>query len=290
VTRRCTERSFLLRPDSFVTELLLYVLGYAVGLLGLEIHAVVALSNHWHLIVTDPSGNVCRFFEIAHAVIARAMNCCRGRWGPFWEPGRLSLVELVTPEAIMDKLVYLLANPCASDLVGQARVWPGLITLPQDIVGQREYVTARPAKYFDDRGLMPASTRFRLHRPPGFEHLSDDELLLLINERLAKREREHKNRRRREKKRVLGAARVKTQDPYTRAQSFERRRVRVPHIACPDNQRRIAELRALQTFRAEYRVARIRFEAGQCRVLFPCGTYLLARRYRLRCRDPAPCP
>jgi hypothetical protein len=273
-----------------VTELLLYVLGYAVGLLGLEVHAVVALSNHWHLIVTDCSGNVCRFFEIAHAIIARAMNCCRGRWGPFWEPGRLSLVELVTPEAVMDKLVYLLANPCASDLVGQTRVWPGLITLPEDIVGQREYVTRRPAKFFDKGGLMPASTRFRLHRPPGFDHFSDDELLLMINERLAKREREHKNRRRREKKRVLGAARVKTQDPYSRAQSFERRQSRVPHVACPDNQRRLAELRALQTFRAEYRVARVRFEAGQRRVLFPHGTYLLARRYRLRCRDPAPRP
>jgi len=45
VTRRCADRSFFLRPDAFVAHLLLYVLGFAVGLFGLEIHAICAMSH-----------------------------------------------------------------------------------------------------------------------------------------------------------------------------------------------------------------------------------------------------
>jgi putative transposase len=289
VTRRCNDRSFYLRPDAFVGQLLLYVLGFTAGLFGLEIHAVCAMSSHWHLIVTDHSGIVCRFFERAHALIARAMNCCRGRWGSFWEPGRLSLVELVTPDTILDKLIYVISNPIAEDLVAQARAWPGLITLPVDIVGQRTYRTQRPDKFFSSLGIMPASTSFRLTRPPGFDHLTDDELLGLVEDRLAKRELEHRNRRRREGRQVLGGWRVKKTPWTNRASSPERRRVRNPHLSCLDPARRVQELGALQRFRAEYRVARRNFETGRRRTLFPHGTYLLHRRYRVRCRDPVPC-
>ncbi len=98
VTRRCLERRYFLRPDAFVAEVLLYVLGFAVSLFGLRIVGMVALSNHLHMVVYDPIGRICAFFERAHLLIARALNCLRGRWGPFWEPGRLSLVELITPD------------------------------------------------------------------------------------------------------------------------------------------------------------------------------------------------
>jgi hypothetical protein len=106
---------------------------------------------------------------------------------------------------LLDKLIYVLSNPIVEDLVAQARVWPGLITLPEDIVGQRTCTTERPDVYVSSVGLMPARTSIRLSRPPDFDHLTDDELLSLIEERLAHREREQKNRRRREGTRVIGS-------------------------------------------------------------------------------------
>lgn len=286
VSRRCLERRRFLRPDRFVTQLLLYVFGYAVGLFGLRIHGIVSLSNHLHLVVTDPTGVICAFFERANLLIARAMNCFRGRWGPFWDPGRLSLVELVTPDDILDKLVYLMANPCSSDLVDRAALWPGLITLPADIVSQRVYRVQRPTRFFRAAGLMPNETELPLTRPPGFDDLSDAELLALLCERLEAEENRHRNRRRREGKRVLGVSRVGKADWRGRASSPEARRQLDPHLACKDTERRVAELSDLQGFRTDYRRARRRFSAGKRKVLFPYGTYLLRVRFGVRCRDP----
>jgi hypothetical protein len=202
---------------------------------------------------------------------------------PSGPPRPTSVRECAT---VLDKLIYVLSNPIVEDLVAQARVWPGLSTLPEDIVGQRTYTTERPDVYFSSVGLMPARTSFRLSRPPGFDHLTDDELLSLIEERLAHREREQKNRRKREGTRVIGASQVKKTPWTSRATAPERRRVKNPHLACLDQARRVEELDALQRFRAEYRVARRDFESGRYHALFPHGTYLLFRRYRVRCRDP----
>ncbi len=286
VTRRCLERRYFLRPDAFVAELLLYVLGFAVSLFGLRIVGMVALSNHLHMVVYDPTGRICAFFERANLLIARALNCLRGRWGPFWEPGRLSLVELITPDDVLDKLVYLMANPCESDLVNRAAHWPGLITLPEDIAAQRVYRTLRPGRFFRADGLMPDESSFRLHHPPGFEHLSDEELLSLLNDRLQAEERRHRNRRRREGKRVLGVRGIRTQDWNSHPTSWEPRRQRNPQLACKDRAWRVEELDALCRFRSDYRQARRRFEAGHRRTRFPHGTYLLVVRFGVRCRGP----
>ena len=286
VTRRCLERRRFLRPDGFVTQLLTYVLGYAVSLFGLQIHGAVCLSSHLHLVVTDPTGVICAFFERANLLIARAMNCFRGRWGAFWEPGRLSLVELVTRDDVLDKLVYLMANPCEADLVDRAAVWPGLITLPEDVVSERTYAAERPARFFRASGFMPARTAFRLERPPGFADLTDGQLLALLRERLAAEEKRHRNRRRREGRRVLGVSHVRAADWDGRATSWEARRQLDPHLACKDTERRVAELCALKDFRVEYGRARRRFSSGKRKVQFPYGTYLLRVRFGVRCRGP----
>jgi REP element-mobilizing transposase RayT len=73
VTRRCSERRFFLRPDAFVTRALLYVLGFAATLYGIEVHAAVALSNHWHLVLTDTRGRKSAFLQFVHMMIATGM-------------------------------------------------------------------------------------------------------------------------------------------------------------------------------------------------------------------------
>lgn len=90
VTRRCSERRFFLRPDSFVTRAILFILGYALAWFSLELHAAVALSNHWHLVITDLKGKKSQFFRLVHMMIARSVNTFRGRSEAFWAPGRRS--------------------------------------------------------------------------------------------------------------------------------------------------------------------------------------------------------
>ena len=53
VTRRCLGRRFLLRPDDALNNLFIYCLGLAANKHGIEVHAVGAMSNHYHLVLTD---------------------------------------------------------------------------------------------------------------------------------------------------------------------------------------------------------------------------------------------
>ena len=56
VTRRCLGRRFLLRPDRALNELIGYCLARAAKAHGIELHAVTVMSNHYHLVLTDPRG------------------------------------------------------------------------------------------------------------------------------------------------------------------------------------------------------------------------------------------
>ena len=53
ITRRCSERRFFLLPEPVVTRIFEYLLGHLSELYEIEIHAYVAMSNHYHLVVTD---------------------------------------------------------------------------------------------------------------------------------------------------------------------------------------------------------------------------------------------
>ena len=62
---------------------------------------------------------------------------------------------------------------------------------------------------------------------------------------------------------------------------------RRPHIACADPARRVQALRALQTFRDDYRSAWVRFACGCRQAVFPAGTVWMRRHLGVRCREPA---
>ena len=56
LTRRCTQRQLLLRPEGVVEQIFLYCLGEAVARYGITLHGFIAMSNHEHLIVRDNEG------------------------------------------------------------------------------------------------------------------------------------------------------------------------------------------------------------------------------------------
>jgi hypothetical protein len=77
-------------------------------------------------------------------------------------------------------------------------------------------------------------------------------------------------------RRVLGRKAVLRASHTDRPSSVEPRRRLRPAVACRNKERRVAELGALRAFRAAYRQARLRFVAGERRVIFPFGTYRFA--------------
>ena len=111
VTRRCTQRQFLLRPDPQTNNAFVYCLGYAALKAQLDIVAFIANSNHYHAVVVYPHGNIPKFLEVFHKLMAKHQNALRGCWENMWSSEQTSLVALVGPEDTMAKVTYTLTNP-----------------------------------------------------------------------------------------------------------------------------------------------------------------------------------
>ena len=58
LTRRCTQRKFLFRPDRRTREVVRYLTAWAAQRADVELHAAIWLSNHVHLHVTDPNDHL----------------------------------------------------------------------------------------------------------------------------------------------------------------------------------------------------------------------------------------
>ena len=133
-TRRCSERRFFLRPDPETTNAFWYCLAWAAQKHGLVLHGAVALSNHVHVVATDPLGVYPDFLRDFHGLLACVLNAWRGRWEHFWDANQASAVVLEDDAAQLDKLTYVLTNPVG--LVERAADWPGATALPSIVTGR----------------------------------------------------------------------------------------------------------------------------------------------------------
>jgi REP element-mobilizing transposase RayT len=122
ITRRTSERRFLLKPVPEVRQVFGYLLAVASERHGVRIHAFSCLSTHFHLVVSDPEGTLPAFMHLLDGFLARALNSWWGRWESFWAPESYSRVELVEGRDVIDKIIYTLANPVSSGLVESSSV------------------------------------------------------------------------------------------------------------------------------------------------------------------------
>jgi putative transposase len=125
VTRRCTQRQFLLRPDAETNNAFLYCLIEAAQRCEITVLLPCAMSNHHHTVIFDRWGRYPEFVEHFHKMLARSQNALRGRWENFWSSEQVCVVHLVEREDVMNKLVYTATNPVKDHLV--ERVHTGLV-------------------------------------------------------------------------------------------------------------------------------------------------------------------
>jgi putative transposase len=282
VTRRCTQRQFLLRPSSTVNAIFLYVLAIAATRFGIEVHAFCVLSNHVHLLVTDPDARLPEFEQYLDSLVARAVNASLGRWGSFWEgASSYSGVTLVSPRDVLDKAAYVLANPVAAGLVRKGNEWPGLWSGVERIGGPP--ITAkRPDRFFSKK--MPATVDLQLTCPSGFDTAEAFQAQLAA----ALEEREHQaaSELAQQGRRFLGRYAVLQQCPDARPRSGEPRRGLSPRVACRDKWKRMETLMQLLGFLRSYRTAWKAFRNGVRDVIFPAGTYGMRVNLRVQCAAP----
>jgi putative transposase len=276
VTRRTVLRTHLLRPDAAFNEHYLYCLAILAERYGIALHAVVLMSTHEHLILTDTRGRLPLFMRELHRLVALGVKVLRGWDGPVWDHERPSVVHLRTPQAVIEKLAYVMANPVAAGLVRYAKDWPGIRTLPEQL-GRACLSARRPPQYFDaDNPQWPAHVELSLQLPelPG---MSPDEIRAAVASELGELEKQARLEVRARGWSVLGSERVRKASPYDRARSWEPLRGRNPQFAVGRGQREafFDAVAALRAFRLMYREALERWRAGVRHVCFPAGTWLM---------------
>ena len=288
ITRRCTQRQFLMRPDDRTNNAFIYCLAVAAKRCGIRILFTAAMSNHHHTGIEDPSGNYPAFLEYFHKLFAKCQNSLRGRWENFWSSEQTSVVRLVDPADVIEKMVYVLTNPVKDGLVEKAHHWPGASSLDALIHG-KPLTASRPRHFFREDGSMPETVTLQIDRPAGLKELSEDEFTAMVEGRIRAVEEAAAFERARTGARVLGRRAVLGQKWSDRPASREPRRQLDPRVAARSKWSRIEALLRNRIFREAYVVAREAFCAGDRKVIFPAGTYWLRRFVQAAC-EPGPAP
>ena len=278
VTRRCSQRRFLMRPDGDTTNAFLYCLAYAASRTGVGIVFFIACSNHWHGGIIDHQGRLPEFLECFHKLFAKHQNARFGRWENFWASEQTSVVQLVGPEDIVAKAAYAVSNPVKDNLVETASQWIGASSWAAHLDG-RALVAFRPRHFFRADGPMPDEISFSLAHPPG---LRCADLRRLAPRPGSRCERLAAQRRAQAGDPVLGMKAVLKQRVGDRPKSREPRRRLSPRVACRNTWRRIEALTRNRHFLLAYRAARALFVAG-ANAIFPAGCYWLRRFAGVRC-------
>jgi putative transposase len=280
VTRRCFRRQLLLRPSPLINRIIGYCLAVASARYGVLIHAVCALANHYHLVLSDPRGELPEFMRWLNEFIAKCINAHFGRWESVWAPGSYSAVHAVEQNDVVAKSVYTLHNPVGSLLVRYGEEWPGLRSRPEDMLGQT-WTFKRPEVFFSEKSALPEEATLTFCPPPDVEDVEafvrDVASVLAVVDESIRRAVDASG------KRFLGRAAILAQRHTDFPRTREPRRNLNPRVACRDKWRRIETLQRLKEFHRSYQEAYEAFRAGLPDVLFPLGTYWMRRYAGVRC-------
>lgn len=280
ITRRVEGRRFLLRPDARLTQLFTWLLSVMAARFGIQVHVAVVMSTHYHLVVTDPHGRVSKFAHGLNVCLSKAIKVLRAYVrGVVWEPGGLSIVALVTREAVVEAIAYAIANPVAAGLVTDPAHWPGL-TASVDDLGARELQAERPGFFFRAAKWV-ASARCKLVLPACLADLGLEAAQGLIREELAFQLQQARAHVKAEGWRVLGPVAARSASPYQEATSWRALGTLSPRVKAGRGQTeaRAAALARRATFSADYAAALGRWCGGERDVLFPAGTYWMREHH-----------
>ena len=272
LTRRCTQRQFLLRPDEITNNNFVYCLVEAALRFEVELVMTTAESNHHHTVLYDRHGRCSQFVEHFHKMFARCQNARWGRWENLWSSGEPCITRLLDATTVIDKVVYTAANPVKDFLVERAVQWPGTNGY-RHLIHRRPLRATRPAHFFQEGGTMPAVVETWLVIPA--ELGPSEQVIAEVQTRVVEIEQAVRAERARTGKPILGRRRVLRQKEHETPSSVEPRRTLRPRFAGPSHLR-IPALIAFKDFLASYADARLRWLSGK-HVVFPCGTYWLAR-------------
>jgi putative transposase len=228
------------------------------------------MSNHHHLVVTDPRGLLPDFLRDLHRLTAKAMNAAQGQWENLWAAEPCNVVRLVTDEDVEEKVAYVAANPVAAGLVRRPEEWPGVV-----LWANRALRVVRPTSYFRKDGTCAPELVLSVVPPPvrdGGKRSPNDwmhRLTRAVAAKVADAQRAVAGSGRA----FLGRKAALTASFAQRARSHEERFGVVPSFAATARAVRDKLRQVERYFRRSYRAALKEWRSGQRSVVFPFGTW-----------------
>ncbi len=273
VTRRCTQRQYLLTPSAECNNAVLYCIIVAAQKTGVTVLDFMAMPNHLHDALFNGTGKLVEFYTEFHRNLAKCRNAQLGRWENFFDSSQTNVVSLESEDALFDKMVYIATNPVLAGLVERVEDWPGAFGYLALITGEPLRAT-RPKDFFDPDGDMPAEVSMTLRIPP---ELGDHDAFVAKLKRLVDSTVENERWKREQTgQKVLGRNAVMRRSWRESPTSKAPRRGLRPTIAGKDLWKRLEAIQRKQEFVERYRIARQALLAG-APIPFPYGTYWLKR-------------
>ncbi len=268
LTRRTNQRVLRLRPDPLTNQIARYCIAWAAMKTGVLIHALVLMSNHEHMVVTDPNALLPDFLREAHRAMAKALNAAQGQWENLWAAKPAGVTLLPTLDDVVDKIAYTAANPVEAGLVELPEQWPGV----NDWEPGKVLIVERPLLYFDPRGGSLAAVKLEIVPPRQVQgDLSDWNER--VHEAVETKVKEAQAKIRSAGRKFAGESAVRRRPIRECAASFEPKRELCPAVSARDSLVRNRQLAELKEFRRTYRAAKLEWTRGNRQVAFPYGTW-----------------
>lgn len=227
ITNHCEQRRLFLLPRPSTNRLIRGWLARSLSRYrGIELYAFAFLSNHFHLLLRDTSGELPAFMGYFQRCLARAVNEELDRGSAHVFAGPYDAVPVLTDADFEVKYAYVLTNAVKEDLVERAGDGPFFTSLQMSLDERpREFPLVNRTRRNDkSRGGRSVSEkevteRFALSLAvaPAWREWSIGRRQERIEGLVRANEVRHRRRRRAEGKSVLGSGRVLQHKPWMRA-------------------------------------------------------------------------
>jgi REP element-mobilizing transposase RayT len=281
VTCRTVHSRFLLRPDPLLNEIIVGALARAKRRYGVEISALIFLSNHLHLLAwTTDSEKLARFMGYFLSKLAREVSRLTG-WHDKVLARRYQAIPVSEEEAAqVERLVYILSNGCKEDLVARPQDWPGVHCVNALMTGQplegtwfdrtQEFAARNRSESFGPRKYAMPEV-LELDPLPCWRHLSREQYRSLMAGLVEKITAETAARHKTAGSQPLGPAAIRAQDPF--AQPMKTKRSFAPRVHAFSREIRKAMVEAYAAFVAAFREAAEKLRGGDRLARFPEGSF-----------------
>ena len=282
ITSRTVGARYLLKPSQEVNEVIIGVLARAQRFYEVPIHALVFMSNHYHLLISvEDACQMARFMNYVNGNLAKEVGIFNDWHEKYWSRRYQGIVVYNQEHEQVERIRYILSHGCKEGLVGSPQEWPGVNCAQALMEGislkglwfnrSRENNALRRGKAFHRLEFTAVET-LTFDPLPCYHHLSKTAYRRWISEVVADITSETTARHRLEKTVPLGVRPTLAISPHERPSLPKNSWAPLFHAASKKARRELRD--AYGWFVAAYREAVEKLREGDLSANFPPGSFI----------------